>query len=96
MATEIEMSDIPTKKPDLKVEELEGEYLVYDSSNEEVHNLNPTASFIWSLADGSRDVSFFVDEISRAASSDVNRETVEKDVRECLKEMVDSNLIDLE
>lgn len=38
------------------VEELEDEVLVYDPDEDRAHCLNATASFIWRLADGNRDV----------------------------------------
>jgi len=94
MSPDISLSSKPRKQTDVKEEELDGEYLVYDSETETVHNLNPTASFIWSLADGTRSVSFFIEEI-HSSDPDIAKDKVRKDVVECLDKLRESGLIEL-
>ena len=39
------------KRPDLLVEEIEDEVVIYDPRTHRVHHLNPMASIIWELCD---------------------------------------------
>jgi hypothetical protein len=41
-------------KPGLEVHEVEDGVVVFDADTDRVHYLNPTATFVFSLADGSR------------------------------------------
>ncbi|MCW5960427.1 MAG: PqqD family protein [Pyrinomonadaceae bacterium] len=45
------------KKQDLVVQELDGEFLVYDLKTNHAHCLNESASLIWRFCDGTRSIS---------------------------------------
>jgi len=47
----------PTRRSDVVVREIEGETLVLDGQSGKVHQLNPTAGFIWARCDGESSVS---------------------------------------
>ena len=42
----------PTRRPGIQARDIGGETLLHDDSGQEIHVLNPTAAFIWSLCDG--------------------------------------------
>lgn len=42
----------PKVRRDLTVVELDGELVVYDGSTRALHQLNPSATVVWSLCDG--------------------------------------------
>lgn len=44
------------RKSDLVVQELDGEFLVFDLVTNKAHSLNESASVVWKLCDGSRSV----------------------------------------
>jgi hypothetical protein len=44
----------PDPRPGLEVHEVEDGLVVFDADTDRVHYLNPTASFVFSLADGQR------------------------------------------
>lgn len=50
MYVEITMS--PLRRPDLTVREVDGEALVLDRAAGKIHQLNETASYVWSCCDG--------------------------------------------
>jgi PqqD family protein of HPr-rel-A system len=64
------------------VEELDGEAVVYDPETMDVHRLNPTATVILGLLDGSTTV----DELAADVSAVFDRP--EEEVREQLEELV--------
>jgi coenzyme PQQ biosynthesis protein PqqD len=53
----ISITDVPVPVADVKVEEVEGELLLYHPGQTTAVYLNPSAAIIWSLCDGQRDVS---------------------------------------
>ena len=46
------MKKNPKIKTTLQIQEVDGEILVLDRENNEIHQLNNTASLIWKLCDG--------------------------------------------
>ena len=78
----------PPKRPkvreDLAVVELDGEAVIYDEQSGSLHHLNPTATIVFSLCDGSATVKEIANEISQAF--EVPSADVEKQLRALLKE----------
>ena len=69
-------------RPDLAIESADGELIVLDKASGKVHQLNSSASFVWScLSDG-----LTIDEIALALSEacDIEPETALSDVQATL------------
>jgi hypothetical protein len=62
-------SAIPRPRSDYKLEELEGESMLYHSGQAKVLYLNDTASMLWKLCDGQRTVEE-IEELLRDAYPD--------------------------
>lgn len=89
---EFELSSRPEANPELDVKEMEDELLVYHPETGELHNLNGTAAFIWSLCDGTWSLGDLAREIHREATGqDLDR--VEDDVLSAAREMADKGLL---
>ena len=80
------------KRPDLLIEEIEDEVVIYDPRTHRVHHLNPMASIIWELFD----VSVSPQEIVKEIVDSLNAESqkVEKDVQETLKHLQGKGLLE--
>lgn len=74
----------PKVREDLAVVELDGEAVVYDEESGDLHHLNPTATIVFSLCDGTSTVKELAGEISRAF--EVSADKVEQQVRGLLRE----------
>jgi Coenzyme PQQ synthesis protein D (PqqD) len=57
-----------------------------------LHQLNPTASFIWDYCDGKSDIAEIIDRL--AGAYEVDSSTARKDVEEVLSNLRNSNLLD--
>lgn len=62
----MELSCIPQQKPDFRLEQLDGELLLYHPSRTTIIYCNPTASLIWQLCDGTRAVEEIIALLSAA------------------------------
>ena len=80
------------KKPDLLVEEIEDEIVIYDPRTHYVHHLNPMASIIWELYDVSPNPKDIAREIVDALETDPSN--VEKDVVETLGQLQGKGLLE--
>jgi PqqD family protein of HPr-rel-A system len=80
------------KRPDLLIEEIDDEVVIYDPRTHRVHHLNPMASIIWELFD----VSVSPQEIVKEIVDSLNAESqkVEKDVQETLKHLQEKGLLE--
>lgn len=56
----------PRLREDLTIVELDGEAVVYDEANGELHHLNPSATVVLSLCDGARTISAMAEAVSEA------------------------------
>jgi hypothetical protein len=84
----------PRVRPDLMVRTVDGEAVLLDRSGGRVHQLNGTASFVWSRLDGRtspHDVAAAVAEVF-----DVAPETAIRDVNALLDQFRTLNLLALE
>jgi hypothetical protein len=66
MAGNVSMDTIPAPVPDVKVETIAGELLLYHPAQTKAVYLNPPAAIIWSLCDGRRDVRTIVQLIAES------------------------------
>ena len=44
----------PRRRPEVLARDVDGEVVLYHPGTQGIHGLNPTASFVWELCDGSR------------------------------------------
>lgn len=74
----------PKRREDLSVKTVDDETIVMDGGNEQIHQLNTTASFIWSLLDGEHGI----DEIAGAMAQtfDADEETIRGDIASTIEE----------
>lgn len=72
----------PQQAPGVLAEEVDGELLLYRLGDHKAVHLNDTASLIWQLCDGSRDLEAMLSEL-RALFPDAGEE-LEADVQEAL------------
>lgn len=82
---------LPEQRPGLIVRDLDEEKLILDLTDERIHRLNVTASFIWNLCDGEKSSDDIVAEVVTAF--DVPHETAVQDVERTIKELQESRLI---
>lgn len=82
----------PKTRDDLAVVELDGEAVIYDESSGNLHHLNPSATIIFNLFDGSstiKELASLIEEELKVPASEV-----EQQIREVLKEFRKSGLLD--
>jgi PqqD family protein of HPr-rel-A system len=82
----------PRVRDDLAVVELDGEAVIYDERSGNLHHLNPTATVVFSLFDGTasiRDVATDIGEAYGMPAPDVERQ-----VRSLLRQFRKKELID--
>jgi len=77
---------------DLLSEELEGQHVIYDATNQTVHGMNPTLSWVWSHCDGSRTV----DDLIAAMQGETGLDDARSLVTSGLKQLAEANLLEPE
>jgi len=82
----------PKRRSDLSYRTIEGETLILNRKEGHLHQLNPTASFIWDCCDGKSDIAEIIDRL--AGAYEVNSSTARKDVEEVLSNLRSSNLLE--
>jgi PqqD family protein of HPr-rel-A system len=82
----------PKYRQDLTVVELDGEAVIYDDESGELHHLNPTATIVFNLCDGSATIKELSADIAAAFEQPVGE--VEKQVRTLLREFRKVNLLE--
>lgn len=78
-------------RDDLVAVEADGERVVYDPAADRLHHLNPTASLVFRLADGTGTVSELVGDLAEAFGEPVRR--VDRDVRALLRAFRETGLL---
>ncbi len=81
---------LPEPAPDLDVHEVEDGFVIYDLSNERVHYLNETASFVFALCNGNNDVARITELVQGAWEL---AESPAAQVGECLEQLRGEGLI---
>ena len=90
----IDLTSKPQRKPDYRLEELDGEILLYHLDQTRILYFNQTASLIWNLCDGKLTVSEMVALLQDAYPEAT--EAIAADVEATLKTFLDSGAIFLE
>ncbi|MBF8251396.1 MAG: Elp3 protein [Deltaproteobacteria bacterium] len=80
------------KRPELLIEEIEDEVVIYDPRTHRVHHLNPMASIIWELFEVCSSPKEIAKEIVDVLKTDSS--AVEKDVQETLKQLQKKRLLE--
>lgn len=82
----------PKRRSDLNYRTINGETLILNRQEKRLHQLNPTASFIWDCCDGNSNIAAIIDRLIRAY--EVDAVTARKDVEEVLSNLQSSNLLE--
>ena len=81
----------PQTRADLTVVELDGEAVIYDEINGDLHRLNPTATLVFSLLDGSATLEDLARDIADAYGMPLDEVIVQ--VRELAEQLAASHLL---
>ncbi|HZN59897.1 MAG TPA: PqqD family protein [Planctomycetota bacterium] len=81
----------PSRRGGLHVRGIEGDIVILDAANGRMHNLNPTAAFIFDSIDGRKTEA----EISRcvAHTFEVGFDVAERDTRNCIEKFREEKLV---
>ena len=82
----------PKRRSDLNYRTIDGETVILNRKEGRLHQLNPTASFIWDCCDGNWNIAEIVDRL--AGAYEVDASTARKDVEEVISNLRNSNLLD--
>jgi Coenzyme PQQ synthesis protein D (PqqD) len=82
----------PKRRGNLNYRSIDGETLILNRQDGQLHQLNPTASFIWDCCDGNSNIAEITDRL--AGAYDVELGTARKDVEEVLLKLRKSNLLE--
>ena len=82
----------PTAREGLTVVELDGEAVIYDEETSDLHHLNPTATIVFGLCDGSATIPDIATDISEAFGVPVNE--VEAQVRTLIRQFRKVDLLE--
>jgi Coenzyme PQQ synthesis protein D (PqqD) len=82
----------PKRRADLNYRTIEGETVILDRKEGHLHQLNPTASFIWDICDGNSSVAEIIDRI--VGTYEVDSGTARRDVEEVLLKLRNSHLLE--
>lgn len=82
----------PRAREDLAVVELEGEAIIYDEQTARLHHLNPTATMIFGMCDGTATVKELSADIANVYG--LAPPEVERQVRALLRELRTSDLLE--
>jgi PqqD family protein of HPr-rel-A system len=82
----------PKTRADLAVVELDGEAVIYDETTGNLHHLNPTATIIFNLFDGTSTVKELAGLIEDEFQ--IPSQEVERQIRDLIKEFRQAGLLD--
>src|SRR5262245_45024287 len=82
----------PKRRGNLNYRSIDGETLILNRQDERLHQLNPTASFIWDCCDCTSNLADIGQRL--AGTYDVDLRTARKDVEEVLSSLRSSNLLE--
>ena len=91
LATKLFFLMFYTRRPDVRTQHVDGETLVLDDQNGYIHQLNPTAGFIWSQCDGKSTATEIVQRL--ALEFNVEDGVATKDVSDIIKRLRDLKLL---
>ena len=82
----------PKVRGDLAIVELDGEAVIYDETDNSLHHLNPTATIVLSMCDGTSTIREFSGEIAEAFSMPTDE--IERQVRSLLRDFRKQKLLE--
>ena len=85
------MNDYPRQRADVNVRNVEGELIVLDRRNGMIHQLNPTAGYIWERCDGRSTVADIVNQLVEEFG--VSFDTAEADTRKFIEQLQTLDLL---
>ena len=83
---------VPKRRSDLNYRTIDGETVILNREEGQLHQLNPTASFIWDCCDGNSNIAEIIDRL--AGAYEVEPSAARKDVEEVLLKLRKSNLLE--
>jgi hypothetical protein len=78
-------------RPELSSRVLDGEVVVLDHDNEKIHQLNATASFVWTRLGGTLDLQAIADELTE--QFDVSNHKALGDIRRIVRDFENLKLV---
>ena len=84
-------TDIPKRVPDYHLEQMDGEHLLYHPVKALAMHLNETASLVWQLCDGNREIKAIRELLVQAYPG--HAEQVAGDVSAVLQQFVDQDVV---
>jgi hypothetical protein len=88
----MQISNPRVRHSNLWAEELNEQYVIYDTHNQTVHGLNRTMSWLWSHCDGSRTL----DDLIAAMQRDTGDDNAHSLITVGLKQLAEANLLEPE
>ena len=82
----------PKRRSNLTYRDVDGQTVILDREGTRIHQLNPTASFIWRCCDGTFTFEQILDSFVRAYDIDVA--TAQRDLKKILVELQSANLLE--
>jgi hypothetical protein len=82
----------PKRRSDLNCRTIQGETVILNRKDGRLHQLNPTASFIWGCCDGNSNIAEIMDRL--VSAYEVDSSTARKDVEEVVSKLQNSNLLE--
>ena len=89
----ISLSDIPDTDTGYRLEEFDGELVLYHGTATQVVYLNETAALVWRLCDGQRSVEIICDLLKESYPDTANQ--IEHDVTAALADLVQAGALTL-
>lgn len=89
----METESVPVRKDDYRLEQLDGELLLYHPNEEKIVYLNQTGSLIWGLCDGNHNAEQIINLLSHAFPDAV--ETIPSDVKSTLNALKKAGCIEV-
>ena len=84
--------NFPKRRSHLRVRVVEGETLVLDRQESQIHQLNQTASYIWDRCDGKSTVAEIAKQLAEVF--DIDSMTAPKDVATIIRQLQRLNLLE--
>jgi hypothetical protein len=82
----------PKRRSDLNYRTIDGEAVILNRKDGRLHQLNPTASFIWDCCDGNSNIAAIIDRLADAY--EVDYATASKDVEQAISQLQRANLLE--
>lgn len=88
------MAIYPKRRTDVTTRDVDGETLILDRKNEDVHQLNRSASYVWQYCDGQKSTHEIA--MSMAKDFTIDLEAAERDVVDLITKLTALGLLEPE